>query len=290
MRRKLRVGPSRNAMKSSAMRIIAKQKTGDKMQRAILRCSLLIGPMLLLAAGLVAQDASKTPSVAPSFDSLFGYETVKVADGIYAFISRDSRLALVSGNSVVIAGDDGALVVDSGQFPSLTRKMITEIQTLTHQPVRVLVITHWHGDHNTGNSLYADAFPGLAIVSTEETRAHFADLRQKFLVAKMFEQQGPAIKKMAETGTSPSGKPIPADVANFYRRAYDEISAAYPTLKEARDVPPNQTFQGTTKFFLGKREVDVMFLGRGNTAGDAVVWVPDSKALITGDLVVNPDR
>ncbi len=30
-------------------------------------------------------------------------------------------------------------------------------------------------------------------------------------------------------------------------------------------------------FYLGKREVEVMFLDRGNTAGDAVVYVPDSK-------------
>jgi cyclase len=258
------------------------------MQRTFSRYGLQIGVVLLLAAGLVAQSANPSPSATPSFDSLFGYETVKVADGIYAFISRDSRLALVSGNSVVIAGDDGALVVDSGQFPNLTRKMIAEITTLTHQSVRALVITHWHGDHNTGNSVYANAFPGLAIVSTEETRAHFADLRQKFLVAKMFEQQGPLIKKMAETGVSPSGKPIPADLADYYRKAYEELSAAYPSLKDVRNVPPNQTFQGITKFFLGKREVDLMFVGRGNTAGDAVVWVPDSKVLITGDLVVNP--
>jgi glyoxylase-like metal-dependent hydrolase (beta-lactamase superfamily II) len=39
---------------------------------------------------------------------------------------------------------------------------------------------------------------------------------------------------------------------------------------------------------LGKREVQVMFLGRGNTAGDAVIYVPDSKVLMTGDLVVYP--
>jgi cyclase len=31
-----------------------------------------------------------------------------------------------------------------------------------------------------------------------------------------------------------------------------------------------------------------MFLGRGNTGGDAVVYVPDSKVLMTGDLVVYP--
>ena len=39
---------------------------------------------------------------------------------------------------------------------------------------------------------------------------------------------------------------------------------------------------------LGKRDVQVMFLGRANTAGDAVVYVPDAKVLATGDIVVHP--
>jgi len=40
--------------------------------------------------------------------------------------------------------------------------------------------------------------------------------------------------------------------------------------------------------YLGRREVQLMFLGRANTPGDAVIYVPDSKVLITGDLVVYP--
>jgi len=39
---------------------------------------------------------------------------------------------------------------------------------------------------------------------------------------------------------------------------------------------------------LGNRDVRIMFLGRGNTAGDAVVYVPDAKVVATGDLVVAP--
>jgi glyoxylase-like metal-dependent hydrolase (beta-lactamase superfamily II) len=31
-----------------------------------------------------------------------------------------------------------------------------------------------------------------------------------------------------------------------------------------------------------------MFLGRGNTAGDAVVYVPDARVIATGDLLVGP--
>ena len=39
---------------------------------------------------------------------------------------------------------------------------------------------------------------------------------------------------------------------------------------------------------LGGRDAEVLFLGRGNTAGDTLVWLPDQKILMTGDLVVYP--
>ncbi len=34
--------------------------------------------------------------------------------------------------------------------------------------------------------------------------------------------------------------------------------------------------------------MEISFLGRGNTGGDAVIYVPDAKVLITGDLLVAP--
>mgnify|MGYP001547218469 CR=1 FL=1 len=34
--------------------------------------------------------------------------------------------------------------------------------------------------------------------------------------------------------------------------------------------------------------VEVAFLGRANTDGDAVVWTPKQRVLITGDIVVHP--
>ena len=37
--------------------------------------------------------------------------------------------------------------------------------------------------------------------------------------------------------------------------------------------------------FLGKRKVDLHFLGRAHTAGDIVIHIPDSNALFTGDIV-----
>jgi len=51
---------------------------------------------------------------------------------------------------------------------------------------------------------------------------------------------------------------------------------------------PNVVFADSLDVYLGKRLVQIRFLGRGNTGGDAVVYVPDAKVVATGDLVVNP--
>jgi cyclase len=52
--------------------------------------------------------------------------------------------------------------------------------------------------------------------------------------------------------------------------------------------PPTLTFAGKLDIDLGNREVQVKHLGRGNTAGDAIVYLPKEKILVTGDLLVHP--
>jgi glyoxylase-like metal-dependent hydrolase (beta-lactamase superfamily II) len=59
-------------------------------------------------------------------------------------------------------------------------------------------------------------------------------------------------------------------------------------VRGARPEPPAATFDHAFTVYLGTREVDVRFLGRGNTGGDAVVYVRDAKVVATGDLVVHP--
>jgi len=54
------------------------------------------------------------------------------------------------------------------------------------------------------------------------------------------------------------------------------------------NAAPTIGFEKELTINLGKREVHVMWLGRANTGGDAVVWVPDVKLLVTGDAVVFP--
>src|SRR5262245_13774159 len=77
--------------------------------------------LLYVGTCLVARAADTPPN---SFD------VVDVAPGILAFVSPATTSGVINGNSVAIVGDDGALVVDSGQFPLTTRRMIAEIRLL----------------------------------------------------------------------------------------------------------------------------------------------------------------
>jgi cyclase len=219
-----------------------------------------------------------------------GHETVKVADGVYAFITVESNNAIVSGNSVAIIGDDGALVVDSGNFPSETRRIIAEIRQLTPLPVRYLVHTHWHRDHTDGDSEYRAAFPNVVIISTPYTRKMIADVAMKNLEEEIMEGPDYAkyLRKVAQDGKSSSGRTLTDEEKNYSKEFADSIEAAVVEFKQVKLLLPDETFEQELDIHLGKREVQVKFLGRGNTGGDAVIYVPDAKVVMAGDLLVYP--
>ena len=237
--------------------------------------------MLLVASFLAAQEAA--PAGIPA--AMSKYETVQLADGVYAFVSAAGGEAIVTGNSLVVIGEDGVLVVDSGHIPSLTARQIAQIRKWTDKPVRYLVNTHWHPDHNAGNGLYKKAFPGVQIVSTAATRQAIEQVLPK---KELNEKQIDEYSGIARKGTTPDGKPLREESLAYWKKVSVELEAFRPELKAADHALPDTTFTEQMTVYLGKREVRILFLGRGNTAGDAVVYVPDSKVLATGDLLVHP--
>ncbi|MBV8516454.1 MAG: MBL fold metallo-hydrolase [Acidobacteria bacterium] len=240
---------------------------------------------LLLAPALLAQN-----SVAQSGDVTSDYTTTKVADGIWAFIAPEPKSALASGNSVAIAGDDGVLVVDTGMIPSLAKRMIDEIRAKTGKPVRYIVNTHWHNDHNMGNFVYRDAFPGVTILSTPFTREAMADFDAKILTG--YQQRGMAmaekLRAQLDSRKNTDGTPMTSEQLDAQRALVSDVEKAMPQFLTARMELPNVTFTDALTIHLGRREIQVRFLGRANTAGDAIVYVPDAKVLVTGDLLVAP--
>ena len=75
------------------------------------------------------------------------------------------------GNIVVLTGRDGKLLVDAGITAS--RPQITEaLDTLSHDPVKQLINSHWHFDHTDGNEWLHSI--GAEITAHENTRKHLS--------------------------------------------------------------------------------------------------------------------
>jgi len=241
----------------------------------------------LAIAGLTAAtSAQRKPETV-----LTDYQTVTLADGVYAFIAPESKTPFVSGNSLVVIGSDGVLVVDSTNVPSLARRMIADIKRWTDKPVRFLVNTHWHPDHLMGNAAYQEAFPGLSIVSTTGMR-EIADAQVPAYFAQTLGEAGSrmaeTLRTALESGKKPNGAELTADDREFLELELVDYEAWAAEGKKTHYVAPTMTFDREMTVRLGAREVRLMFLGRGNTAGDAVVYVPDARVVATGDLLVGP--
>ncbi|HEY6546381.1 MAG TPA: MBL fold metallo-hydrolase [Vicinamibacteria bacterium] len=238
----------------------------------------------LLAASVVAPPDPARPGPHE------GYERVTLADGVYAFLAPEGRTGTVQGNSLAVVGSDGVLVVDTGQFPALTRRVIADLRKLTDQPVRFVVNTHWHGDHLLGNHEYKLAFPSAVIVQHVETRRLADQSYPGFAksAATEFPQYVTDMRATVARGTRRSGQPLSDLEKEYYRRQADELEAAIRELDHMPHTPANVAFEGRLSVHLGSREVQVLHLGRGNTGGDTVVFVPDAKVAAAGDMVVYP--
>ncbi|MGI9343566.1 MAG: MBL fold metallo-hydrolase [Gammaproteobacteria bacterium] len=120
-------------------------------QRSLHRA--LLGALLyaLAATGVGAQDQDM---------AAVNIETVKVADGIYMLLGR-------GGNIGVSAGDDGVLLIDD-QYAPLVPKIVAAVAGITDAPVRMVLNTHWHGDHTGGNEPLAGA--GAMILAHDNVR------------------------------------------------------------------------------------------------------------------------
>ena len=108
-----------------------------------------------------------------------------LGDGVYVFRAPEALEYWTATNSVVVVGDDEVVVFDSPTRAITARAVIEEIRGLTSKPVRILINSHWHQDHWSGNDEYAKAFPGLRIVASEKTRAYMSRMAPGFFVGSL---------------------------------------------------------------------------------------------------------
>jgi cyclase len=82
---------------------------------------------------------------------------------LYAYISDNDA----SANSTFLVANKGILVVDTGLNVTEGDRLLREIRKISPLPVLYVINTHYHPDHQGGNSVVG---PSATVVSTDFTR------------------------------------------------------------------------------------------------------------------------
>ncbi len=225
-------------------------------------------------------------SAGPLFGDSGERQVTRLADGVYAIQHQNLNDGNVNGNTTVIIGDREVFVVDSTYRPALAREDIAQIRQWTDKPVGYLLNTHFHNDHNNGNKTYMDAFPSLAIIAQEETKKDM-DLIQPGNIERGPKELAAAIAAFQQ-GKDQHGRALTEEEKKQVKDLMPGLEQRLADLKALVYQPPTLTFTDKLDIDIGNREVQVKHLGRGNTPGDAVVYLPKEKILVAGDLLVYP--
>jgi glyoxylase-like metal-dependent hydrolase (beta-lactamase superfamily II) len=150
-------------------------------------------------------------------------------------------------NSGVVIGDDSVLVVDAQATPAMARDVIARIRQVTDKPIRHVVLSHYHAVRVLGASAYA----GAEIIASDVTRG---------LIVERGQQD------------------MDSEIGRFPRLFRGKESIPGLTW-------PHLTFHKRMTLWMGKREVQIIHIGRSHTAGDTVVWLPKERVMFAGDAV-----
>ncbi len=230
------------------------------------------------------------PHAPPRSGGADPFDVEQLGDGVYAIVRHDPIAFANNANSLVVVGDSSVLVVDA-QFTRLaTMQTLAAIRRITTKPVRYVVNTHWHDDHVAGNQVYRDTFPNVEFISHDSTRADLATLGAQNRKGT-WDATGPytaRLERLMAQGLGADSTPI----VPLERAALEStvgIARQYFAEKPGfRETLADITFARSLTLHLGAQRIDVRYFGRGNTRGDAVVFVPNAKVVATGDLVVAP--
>jgi cyclase len=203
------------------------------------------------------------------------YKFEKIADGIYYATGGSGS------NNVVIVNDADVMLVDDGTTPAAARAFLEDIKLLTNKPVRYVVNTHFHYDHTDGNSVFG---PDVDIIGHEYVRT--AILTFNVLNREPYTtSQGTAVPARIEALKKQIAEEKDAGKKGTLETQLAAAQKGLQELKEIKPTPPNVTYSSKMIFHKGQREIQLLFLGRGHTGGDTVVFLPKERIVCTGDLM-----
>ena len=179
-------------------------------------------------------------------------KAVEVAENVWmvqgeAALGSSANRNFISNAGFVVT-EEGVVVVDALGSPALANELIAEIRRITPQPIRYVVVTHFHADHIYGLQAFKAA--GAQILGHPSGREYLFSETAKLRLEASRQDLAPWID------------------------AQTQLLGADRWLTDAQ-----------TELRLGSYLFQVRHVGPSHTPEDLVVFVPKAGVLFAGDLV-----
>jgi len=172
----------------------------------------------------------------------------KVIEGVWSAIGATAPPTYENSghnnNLSFVITDDGVLVVNAGDNYLLAKALHEEIGKVTGQPVKYVVLENGQGHAMLGSSYWQEQ--GVPVIAHEDA-------------AREIEQHGLDILDRMENGRK---------------------DKALGT----RVVMPDITFEDKMVIEIGSERIELLDLGPAHSPGDIVVWLPNRRLVISGDM------
>jgi len=177
-------------------------------------------------------------------------EVKKVSQHVYYVegapgIATDNE-GFISNAGFIITGD-GVVIFDSLGTPSLANKLVQKIKTITSQPIKKVVVSHFHADHIYGLQVFEEL--GAEIIAPYGAQKY---IRSEAAVSRLEERQ----------------------------------FSLEPWVNEnTRLVLPDTTIEKSKTFKLGDITFTINYMGKAHSDGDLTLLVEPDKVLFSGDII-----
>jgi glyoxylase-like metal-dependent hydrolase (beta-lactamase superfamily II) len=254
---------------------------------------MLLAAIALAAPAAVAGQAPATAPVVKDSDRYGPWVASTIKPGIHVLAAAPDWFGPAVGNVTLIEQSDGWVVIDSGLTASNGREVVRYARSLSPKPIKAVAITHWHNDHPQGVSAIRDAFPTVWIIATTGTERGMLG-PESFGVdykpnpeadAAIVEQGVDYLVQLRKILDDPATAP---DRRERVKKAIAQFEEFPKDFAGTYIVPPTETFEHKLLLPDPLRPVELIYLGRANTEGDLVAWIPGDKVVASGDIVVAP--
>ena len=205
------------------------------------------------------------------------FEITEVRPGIWHAVGTGAMN--VGANAAIVDLGESLLLVDSHITPAAAWVLLEELSPLTPKPVRYVVNTHFHFDHIHGNQVFGDDVEILGHETTYDVVASGGSVSGTAWDAFVgtIPEQIATLESQLEAAAESDRAEIADALARTraYQKALESITPVAPTI----------TLDRRMTLHRGGQEIQLLFMGYGHTAGDVVVFMPEQKVLMTGDLI-----